>query len=91
VEAVGGFAAARKGTQNALNEKARLLYVVFDALFMVGKDIREKPLLERKKILKALLPRRAKARCVIRPSLGCAPIKKPLTSSANKHETLFAG
>src|SRR5580704_3742477 len=43
--------------QNALNKDARLLYVVFDALFAGGKDIREKPLLERKKILKALLPR----------------------------------
>jgi bifunctional non-homologous end joining protein LigD len=43
--------------QNALNKKARLLYVVFDALFVGGKDIREKPLLERKEILKGLLPR----------------------------------
>jgi bifunctional non-homologous end joining protein LigD len=43
--------------RNALNKKAWLLYVVFDALFVGGKDIREKPLLERKKILKALLPR----------------------------------
>jgi bifunctional non-homologous end joining protein LigD len=43
--------------QNALNKKARLLYVVFDTLFVGGKDIREKPLLERKKILKALMPR----------------------------------
>ena len=43
--------------QNALNKKARLLYVVFNALFMDGKDIRGKPLLERKTILKALLPR----------------------------------
>jgi bifunctional non-homologous end joining protein LigD len=43
--------------QNALNKKARLLYVVFDALFVGGKDIREKPLLERKKILKTLMPR----------------------------------
>ena len=42
--------------QNALNKKAKLLYVVFDALFVDGKDIRKKPLLERKKILKALLP-----------------------------------
>jgi bifunctional non-homologous end joining protein LigD len=41
--------------QNALNKKARLLYVVFDALFVGGKDIRKKSLLERKKILKALL------------------------------------
>jgi bifunctional non-homologous end joining protein LigD len=43
--------------QNALNKKARLLYVIFDALFVDGKDIRRKPLLERKKILKGLLPR----------------------------------
>ena len=43
--------------QNALNKKARLLYVVFDALFVGGQDIRAKPLLERKEILKALLPR----------------------------------
>jgi bifunctional non-homologous end joining protein LigD len=42
--------------QNALNKKARLLYVVFDALFVGGKDIRKKSLLERKKNLKALLP-----------------------------------
>ena len=42
--------------QNALNKKAKLLYVIFDAMFVGGKDIREKPLLERKKILKALLP-----------------------------------
>jgi len=43
--------------QNAFRKKARLRYVVFDALFVGGKDIRKKPLLERKKILKALLPR----------------------------------
>jgi bifunctional non-homologous end joining protein LigD len=43
--------------QNALRTKARLLYVAFDALFVDGKDIRKKPLLERKAILKALLPR----------------------------------
>ena len=43
--------------QNALNKTAKLLYVVFDALFVGGKDIRAKPLLERKEILKALLPR----------------------------------
>jgi len=43
--------------QNALNKKARLLYVVFDALLVGGKGIRKKPLLERKKSLKALLPR----------------------------------
>jgi bifunctional non-homologous end joining protein LigD len=43
--------------QNALNKKARLLYVIFDALVVGGKDIRAKPLLERKEILKTLLPR----------------------------------
>jgi bifunctional non-homologous end joining protein LigD len=43
--------------QNALNKKAKLLYVVFDALFVDDRDIREKPLLERKGLLKALLPR----------------------------------
>jgi len=32
--------------QNALNKKAKLLYVVFDALFVDGTDIRQKPLLE---------------------------------------------
>jgi bifunctional non-homologous end joining protein LigD len=43
--------------QNALNKKARLLYVVFDVLFVNGKDIRGKPLFGRKEILKALSPR----------------------------------
>jgi bifunctional non-homologous end joining protein LigD len=43
--------------QNALNKKAQLLYVIFDALFVDGKDVRQRPLLERKTILKALLPR----------------------------------
>jgi bifunctional non-homologous end joining protein LigD len=45
--------------QNALNKKAKLLYVVFDALFIAGKDVREKPLVERKEILKGRLPRDA--------------------------------
>jgi bifunctional non-homologous end joining protein LigD len=43
--------------QSALYKKARLLYVLFDALFVGGKDIREKPLLERKERLRTLLPR----------------------------------
>ena len=42
--------------QNTLNEKAKLLYVVFDALFVGGNDIRQKPVLQRKEFLKALLP-----------------------------------
>jgi bifunctional non-homologous end joining protein LigD len=49
--------------QNALNKKATLLYVVFDALFVGDKDIRKKPLLERKEMLKALLPRDPLIRC----------------------------
>ena len=43
--------------QNTLNKKAKLLYVVFDAPFLRDNDIRQKPLLERKELLKALLPR----------------------------------
>jgi bifunctional non-homologous end joining protein LigD len=43
--------------QNALNKKAKLLYVVFDVLFVSNKDIRQRRLLERKELLKALLPR----------------------------------
>ena len=42
--------------QNALNEDAKLLYVLFDALFEGDKDLRRRPLLERKQILKRLLP-----------------------------------
>ncbi len=42
--------------QNALNKKAKLLYVV-DILLVRGKDIRRNPLLERKEILRKLLPR----------------------------------
>jgi bifunctional non-homologous end joining protein LigD len=43
--------------QNALNKKAKLLYVVFDVLFVSNEDVRQRPLLERKELLKALLPR----------------------------------
>ena len=43
--------------QNALNKKAKLLYVAFDVLFVGNEDIRQRPLLERKELLKALLPR----------------------------------
>ena len=45
--------------QNTLNKKAKLLYVVFDAPFLRDNDIRQKPLLERKELLKALLPRKS--------------------------------
>ena len=44
--------------QNALrDERTKLLYCVFDILFLGGKDMRRKPLLERKALLKQLLPR----------------------------------
>lgn len=43
--------------QNALRQKSNSRYYVFDCLFAGGKDVRELPLLERKKILQQLLPR----------------------------------
>ena len=43
--------------QNALHHEAKLLYCAFDLMFAAGEDLRALPLLERKKRLKALLPR----------------------------------
>jgi bifunctional non-homologous end joining protein LigD len=43
--------------QNALRHEAKLLYCVFDLTFENGEDLRKRPLLERKKRLKAILPR----------------------------------
>jgi bifunctional non-homologous end joining protein LigD len=43
--------------QNAEREKVRLLYCVFDLLYLDGKDMRKLPLIERKAALKAILPR----------------------------------
>jgi bifunctional non-homologous end joining protein LigD len=43
--------------QNALNTTAHLHYCVFDVMFEGGADLRGLPLLERKKRLKALLPK----------------------------------
>jgi hypothetical protein len=44
--------------QNALrDERTKLRYCVFDILFLDGKDMRRKPLLERKALLKQVLPR----------------------------------
>src|SRR5689334_24860986 len=43
--------------QNALRHEAKLLYCAFDLLFENGVDLRKQPLLERKKRLKAILPR----------------------------------
>jgi bifunctional non-homologous end joining protein LigD len=43
--------------QNALNTSASLHYCVFDIMFLDGKDLRALPLVERKKRLKAALPK----------------------------------
>jgi bifunctional non-homologous end joining protein LigD len=43
--------------QNALRHEAKLLYCVFDLMFADGEDLRKRPLLQRKKRLKAILPR----------------------------------
>lgn len=43
--------------QNALRHEAKLLYCVFDLMFEKGVDLRKRPLLERKRRLKAILPR----------------------------------
>ncbi len=42
--------------QNVRTRAASLQYVAFDLLFIDGKDLRKRPLLERKKILKTILP-----------------------------------
>src|SRR3954471_6144539 len=43
--------------QNALRHEAKLLYCAFDLMFENAVDLREQPLLERKRRLKAILPR----------------------------------
>ena len=43
--------------QNAERERVRLLYCVFDLLYLDGKDLRSLPLLERKQALEAVLPK----------------------------------
>ncbi|MCA1396128.1 non-homologous end-joining DNA ligase [Bradyrhizobium sp. BRP56] len=43
--------------QNALRHEAKLLYCAFDLMFADGEDLRALPLLERKKRLRAILPR----------------------------------
>ncbi|MGL3214228.1 non-homologous end-joining DNA ligase [Bradyrhizobium pachyrhizi] len=43
--------------QNALRHEAKLLYCAFDLMFADGEDLRELPLIERKKRLKTILPR----------------------------------
>ena len=43
--------------QNALNTAVNLQYCVFDIMFLDGEDLRPLPLLERKKCLRAILPK----------------------------------
>ena len=43
--------------QNAEREAMRLLYCVFDLLYLDGKDLRSLPLLKRKAVLEAVLPK----------------------------------
>jgi bifunctional non-homologous end joining protein LigD len=43
--------------QNAERESTRLLYCVFDLVYLDGKDLRGKPLLERKAELEKILPK----------------------------------
>jgi bifunctional non-homologous end joining protein LigD len=43
--------------QNAEREPARLLYCVFDLLYLDGKDLRDRKLLERKAALERILPK----------------------------------
>src|SRR3569832_1216930 len=43
--------------QNALRQQATLLYCAYDHKFTNGEDLRKLPLIERKKRLKAILPR----------------------------------
>jgi bifunctional non-homologous end joining protein LigD len=43
--------------QNALNTAVNLQYCVFDIMFLDGEDLRPLPLLERKKRLRAILPK----------------------------------
>lgn len=43
--------------QNAEREPVRLRYCVFDLLYLRGKDLRDKTLLERKALLKQILPK----------------------------------
>ena len=43
--------------QNALRHEAKLLYCAFDLMFLDGEDLRDLKLLDRKKLLKDILPR----------------------------------
>jgi bifunctional non-homologous end joining protein LigD len=63
--------------QNALNTKARLVYCVFDILFLDGKDLRKRPLLERKAALSGIVPKTPLIRySTHRPEHGVALFKQ---------------
>jgi len=47
--------------QDASNRSSELIYMVFDLLYCDGEDIRARPLLERKALLKKVLPKRLAA------------------------------
>jgi bifunctional non-homologous end joining protein LigD len=47
---------------NLLKRRSRIVYFAFDLLWLNGEDLRELPLLERKKLLRSLIPR--KSSCV---------------------------
>jgi bifunctional non-homologous end joining protein LigD len=58
-KASGGQAGDFQALQNALREgrSQQLIYYVFDCLFAGGEDLRALPLLQRKEVLKRLLPK----------------------------------
>jgi bifunctional non-homologous end joining protein LigD len=42
-----------------MRRKCHAVYYAFDLLWLAGKDLRELPLLERKKILRSILPKKS--------------------------------
>jgi len=63
--------------QNALRQKSNLRYYVFDCLFAGGKDVRKLPLLDRKEILRKLLPKSDLVQLSVhRPELGTQYFKE---------------
>ena len=48
--------------QNARRSKVRLRYYVFDLMSIDGKDVRGRPLIERKRLLRSILPKSAAIR-----------------------------
>jgi len=71
--------------QNALNTAAHLHYCVFDIMFLVGKDLRGLPLVERKEKLRRVLPKdpliisriRSSYTASISPSTAGGSLRRP--------------